>query len=253
MPAGFGTAWSPGSPSRRSTQLPIGYSPTDAWSGSMGLALSEGVCALTDATAITTEAELEALLGEPMEFVRMKVRDGLDDAMRTFIGHSPLVFISTIDEHGHVDVSPKGDPPGFVAVDDRGDLLIPERLGNRLTFGLRNILRNGEVGMLFVVPTERETLRVKGRATLHHDPDVLDGMAVGGKPALMYTRVRVQECFFHCGKALIRSRLWQPESWGDPTRSLGARGFAALAGNPDETTVAAISQRLEQSYCDELY
>jgi uncharacterized protein len=208
---------------------------------------------LTDTTAITTESAMEALLGEPMEFVRMKVRDRLDDAMRAFIGHSPLAFISTIDEHGRVDVSPKGDPPGFVMVDGQGDLLIPERLGNRLTFGLRNILRNGQVGMLFLVPTERETLRVKGRATLHHDAEVLRGMAVGGKPALLYTRVRVHECFFHCGKALIRSKLWQPDSWGDPTRSLGARGFAALAGKPDETTVASISERLEQSYCDELY
>lgn len=208
---------------------------------------------MSDITAVTTEAELEALLGEPMEFVRVKVRDRLDDAMRAWIDHSPLAFISTIDEHGHVDVSPKGDPPGFVQVDDKGDLLIPERLGNRLTFGFRNILRNQEIGLLFVVPTERETLRVKGRATLHHDPDVLEGMAVGGKPALMYTRVRVQECFFHCGKALIRSKLWQPDTWGEPTRSLGARGFAALAGAPDEATVAAISQRLERSYCDELY
>ncbi len=208
---------------------------------------------MTDATAITTEAAIEALLGEPMEFVRMKVRDHLDDAMKTFIGQSPLAFISTIDEHGRVDVSPKGDPPGFVVVDDGGDLLIPERLGNRLTFGLRNILRNGQVGMLFVVPTERETLRVKGRASLHHDDEVLARMAVRGKPALMYTRVRVQECFFHCGKALIRSKLWNPESWGDASRSLGARGFAALAGDADENTVAAISERLEQSYCDDLY
>jgi uncharacterized protein len=208
---------------------------------------------VSDITAITTETEIETLLGEPMEFVRMKVRDRLDDAMTTFIGHSPLAFISTIDEHGHVDVSPKGDPPGFVQVDERGDLLIPERLGNRLTFGFRNILRNGEIGLLFVVPTERETLRVKGRATLHHDPDLLETMAVGGKPALLYTRVRVQECFFHCGKALIRSKLWQPDTWGEPKRSLGARGFAALAGEPDEATVAATSRRLEQSYCDDLY
>jgi PPOX class probable FMN-dependent enzyme len=219
----------------------------------MGLAMLGEARALTDTTAITTEAALEALLGEPMEYVRLKVRDRLDDGMTTFISHSPLALISTIDEHGRVDVSPKGDPPGFVMVDGDGDLLIPERLGNRLTFGLRNILRNGQIGLLFVVPTERETLRVKGRATLHHDPEVLEGMSVGGRPALMYTRVRVEECFFHCGKALIRSKLWQPDSWGDPARSLGARGFAALAGKTDDSTVAAISERLEQSYCDDLY
>src|SRR5262245_51163589 len=101
-----------------------------------------------DVTTITTEAELEAVLGEPMEFVRKKVRDRLEDGMRSFIAQSPLVFVSTIDESGRLDVSPKGDPPGFVGVDDGGDLLIPERLGNRLTFGFRNILRTGEIGLL---------------------------------------------------------------------------------------------------------
>ena len=208
---------------------------------------------MPDITSITTEAELEAVLGEPMEFVRKKVRDHLDDAMRNFIANSPLAFVSTIDECGRLDVSPKGDPPGFARVDDEGDLLIPERLGNRLTFGFRNILRNGEIGLLFVVPTERETLRVKGRATLHRDPEVIADMAVGGRPALMYTRVRVQECFFHCGKALIRSKLWQPESWGDPARSLGARGFASLAGGSTDAVLATTTQLLEESYCDELY
>jgi PPOX class probable FMN-dependent enzyme len=208
---------------------------------------------LPDVTTIRTEAELEAVVGEPMDFVRQKVRDRLDDAMRAFIAQSPLAFVSTIDEHGRIDVSPKGDPPGFAHVDDDGDLLIPERLGNRLTFGFRNILRNGEIGLLFVVPTERETLRVKGRATLHHDPDVVARMAVGGRAALLYTRVQVQECFFHCGKALIRSKLWQPDSWGDPSRSLGARGFAALAGGAGDAALATTERLLEQSYCDELY
>lgn len=215
--------------------------------------MSEQRTPTPDLTTITTQAGLEAVIGAPMEFVRMKVRDRLDGGMRSFISHSPLAFVSTVDEHGRIDVSPKGDPPGFVHVDDDGDLLIPERLGNRLTFGFRNILCNGEIGLLFVVPTERETLRVKGRATLHRDPDVLEQMAVDGRPALLYTRVRVQECFFHCGKALIRSQVWQPASWGEPTRALGARGFASLAGEPDDAAVAATAQRLEQAYCDELY
>jgi len=202
---------------------------------------------------ITSVADLEAVIGAPMEFVRTKVRDDLDAGMRGFIAHSPLVLVSTIDEHGHLDVSPKGDPPGFVQVDDDGDLLIPERLGNRLTFGFHNILRNGEIGLLFLVPNERETLRVKGRATLHHDPEVVSRMSVGGRPALMYTRVQVDQCFFHCGKALIRSHLWNPDAWGDPARALGARGFAGLGGEPDDATVAAVAELLEQSYCDDLY
>ena len=201
---------------------------------------------------ITDENELEAVIGEPLEFVRAKIQNRLDSAMREFIGRSPLVFVSTVDENGHLDSSPKGDPAGFVIAADNGDLLIPERPGNKLTFGFRNILRNGEIGLIFLVPRQRETLRVKGIATLHRDPDVLEGMAVNGSPALMYTRVAVKECFFHCGKALIRSRLWQPDYWDAPGESIGARGFAALSGG-GEDAVRATEARLEDSYSRELY
>jgi uncharacterized protein len=158
---------------------------------------------------ITDPAVLQNLLGEPLDFVRAKVMTGLNYAMRAFIGKSPLAFVSTIDAAGRVDVSPKGDPAGFVEVDADGNLLIPERPGNRLIFGFHNILRNGEIGLLFIVPNQRETLRVKGVATLHADPEVLGRMQVNGKPALLYTHVRITECFFHCGKALIRSNLWK--------------------------------------------
>jgi len=204
---------------------------------------------------IDSEAALESVLGEPMEFVRGKVVDELDAAMREFIARSPLAFVSTIDAGGHVDVSPKGDPPGFVQVPDSRTLLIPERPGNRLTFGFRNILRNGEIGLIFLVPHQRETLRVKGRASLHGDPEALEAMAVRGKPALMYTQVDICECFFHCGKALIRSKLWQPQAWAAAEGSLGARSFAeAFRGaGADAESVAATEANLEQAYRDELY
>ena len=202
---------------------------------------------------IESEADLEAILGEPMDFVRVKIARQLDDIMKEFVARSPLVFLSTIDSEGRVDISPKGDPCGFVHVDDAGDLLIPERPGNKLAFGFRNILRNGEIGLIFVVPNQRETLRVKGRATLHADPNVLDQMKVNGIPALMYTRVEVTECFVHCGKALIRSRLWSPEQWDGATESLGARQFASLSGNNSEEAVRATEARLDESYKKELY
>lgn len=208
---------------------------------------------MTDQIQIRSEADIEAVIGEPMEFVRVKIRDALDDAMRDFIARTPLIFVSTIDEHGHIDVSPKGDPPGFVTVDSDGDLLIPERKGNKLTFGFRNILRNGEIGLIFVVPNQRETLRIKGTATLHADPDVVERMRVNGRPALMYTRVSVDECFFHCGKALIRSKVWDLSSWDDAVDSIGARGFASLAGEPEESMVKATEEALEESYAKELY
>ncbi len=201
---------------------------------------------------INTEAELQAVVGEPRDFVRVKIASRLDPIMREFIRRSPLVFLSTIDENGHVDISPKGDPCGFVTVDDSGKLLVPERPGNKLTFGFRNILRNGQVGLIFLVPNQRETLRVKGLASLHRDPDVLEQMQVNGKPALLYTRIDVKECFFHCGKALIRSRLWQPECWENGDESLGARQFSTLGNGGDEAYQNTLA-RLEQSYKDELY
>jgi PPOX class probable FMN-dependent enzyme len=201
---------------------------------------------------ITDEQALEAALGEPMEFVRAKITTSLSDSMREFIAASPLAFVATIDAQGRTDISPKGDPAGFILIDDQGHLLIPERPGNRLTFGFRNILRNGQIGLIFLAPHQRETLRIKGEATLHTDPDMLQAMQVDGKPALLYTRVRVTEAHFHCGKALIRSHLWQPEHWTGDARSIAARGYARqkLLGTED---VKHTEEVLDQVYKDELY
>lgn len=202
---------------------------------------------------IRTENELESVIGPPMD-VRAKIRTQLDDVMKEFIARSPLVFISTIDANGHVDVSPKGDPCGFVKVDAAGNLLIPDRPGNRLTFGFRNILRNGQIGLIFVVPNQRETLRVKGVATLHKDPGLLTALQANGKAALLCTYVEVKECFMHCGKALIRSKLWQPAAWDTANDSLGARQLAPVfGGDTSEDAVQKTKDLLEKAYRDELY
>ncbi|MDX1736294.1 MAG: pyridoxamine 5'-phosphate oxidase family protein [Halioglobus sp.] len=201
---------------------------------------------------VENEAQLAEIIGEPMEFLQMKVLPSLDDTMRDYIAASPLVFVATLDADGRPDVSPKGDPAGFVQVDETGRLVIPERPGNRLTFGFRNILRDGRIGLIFCVPGERETLRIKGRATLHRDPQLLEALSVNGKPALMYTYVEVQECFFHCGKAMIRSRAWKPESWQPPERSLMARQFArAMEG--DAAMEQSLAAEIEKNYDEELY
>lgn len=204
--------------------------------------------------AIKNESELESVIGPPMEFVRAKILTQLDEVMKEFISRSPLVFISTIDANGHVDISPKGDPCGFVKVDATGNLLIPERPGNRLTFGFRNILRNGEIGLIFVVPNQRETLRVKGVATLHNEPSVLAKLQANSKPALLCTYVEVKECFMHCGKSLIRSKLWQPQSWDTSMGSLGAKQLApVLGGDASEDSVQRTQALLDKAYIDELY
>ena len=205
---------------------------------------------------IRDAAALRNVIGEPMEFVRAKVLDELNPAMREFIACSPLLFLSTIDEDGGVDVSPKGDPKGFCQVTGSRELLVPERPGNRLTFGFHNILKGGdtggEVGLIFVVPNQLETLRVKGRATLHRDPQILDTMAVGGKPALLFMRVTVTQCFFHCGKALVRSHVWQPDRWQTDRRPIAARGFASRE-TLDDAAIARTEVALDQSYTNDLY
>lgn len=203
--------------------------------------------------AIRSIEQLEAVVGSPHPFVRTKIRNRLDELMIEFIGKSPLVFVATKDAAGGVDISPKGDPAGFVQVDPKGNLLLPERPGNQLTIGFRNILVNEELGLIFVVPNQRETLRVKGRATLRRDPDRLSDMQVGGKPALMYTYVEVEECFIHCGKAMVRSQLWKADSWSSASRSIGGLQLASVVGARSRAEIEESAARLEGLYKDTLY
>ncbi len=176
---------------------------------------------------ITDEAQLAEILGEPSELVKQKIGHSLNDAMKEFIRRSPMLMYSTIDAQGLGDVSPKGDAPGFVQVDDNGNLLIPDRPGNKLAFGYRNLLANPAIGLIFVVPTMTETLRVKGTAVVSNDPELLQQLSARGKPATLCALVTVKECFFHCGKAMIRSDMWKPERWQRYRDSLLAKGLAS--------------------------
>ncbi len=164
-------------------------------------------------STITTLAALRDRVGSAHPELAEKNIDYLDDFARTFISLSPFIVLSTADESGNIDASPKGDGPGFVEVVDDHTLLIPDRPGNKLAYGHENILTNPRVGILFMLPGTRETLRVNGRAELPDDVDVLERLAARDKAALLAIRVTVQECFFHCGKAFLRSGLWQPDTW----------------------------------------
>ena len=132
-------------------------------------------------TTIRDEEELRRLLGEPSDLVRAKVGDRLNELTRQFVDRSPFVLLATSAPDGTCDVSPRGDPPGFVRVLDEQTLLLPERPGNRLADSLRNILANPRVGLIFVVPGVGDTLRVNGRATLVTDDELLAPSAVDGK------------------------------------------------------------------------
>jgi PPOX class probable FMN-dependent enzyme len=161
---------------------------------------------------ITTEARLREIYGPPSPRAAAKQIDHIDRHCRAFIAASPFAVIATSDGT-RLDVSPKGDRPGFVAVEDQDHLLIPDWPGNSRIDGLRNILAHPHIGVIFLIPSVRETLRVNGTATIHDEPALLEACAWQGRLPLTVLRLAVEEVFLHCAKALLRSKLWQPETW----------------------------------------
>lgn len=163
------------------------------------------------ARLITTEAELRVLIGgDPSPLVAAKVADRLNALTAQWIERSPFVLLATSAPDGSCDVSPRGDPAGFVRILDERTLLLPERPGNRIADSLRNILANPRVGLLFLVPGVGDTFRVNGRAELVHDEALLAPSAVDGRPPLLGIRVHVEEAYTQCPKAFIRSDVWNP-------------------------------------------
>lgn len=169
------------------------------------------------AEVVRSEAQLRALIGEPAPLTCAKISDRLNAMTRLFIERSPFVCVATSDPTGHCDLSPRGDPAGFVRILDDRTLLMPERPGNRLADSLRNMLANPHIGLLFVVPGVTDTLRVNGRATITTDVALLAASAVEGKPPLLGVLVDVDEAYTQCSKAFLRSGLWDPERHVDPT------------------------------------
>ncbi|MCP4314705.1 MAG: pyridoxamine 5'-phosphate oxidase family protein [Hyphomicrobiales bacterium] len=162
---------------------------------------------------ITTRDQLRGVIGEPIERVKKKVLPELDLHCRNFIAHSPFVVISTSDGQGNADVSPKGDPAGFVRILDDNTLVIPDRPGNRRVDGFENILQNPHVGLLFLIPGRNETVRVNGKAMIVQDEVLLRSFSIKGRPPKLALVVKVEEAFFHCSRCMIRSGLWAPDRW----------------------------------------
>lgn len=162
---------------------------------------------------ITTEEALRAVIGEPTAIVVAKVATELNVLTRQFIEKAPFALLATSDERGHLDVSPRGDPAGFVRILDDKTLLVPERPGNRIADTLCNILHNPRVGLLFIVPGVGETFRVNGRATLTTDRALLEPCAVEAKIPRIGILVDIESAFTHCSKAFLRSDFWNPEKF----------------------------------------
>jgi uncharacterized protein len=202
---------------------------------------------------IETEEELRELLGHPSELVRRKVITFLDHNCQEFISKSPFLVISTSDENGYCDVSPRGDLQGFVYVLNEKRLIIPERPGNKRMDTLRNLLKNPRVGLLFMIPGLGETLRVNGKATITKKAEYLDKMAVKGKSPIVGIEVEVEECFIHCAKAIKRSSLWDPKSWLDADSLPSAAHILFEHAKMEDSSVEKISDSLQESYAKRLY
>lgn len=158
---------------------------------------------------IDTIEKLEALYGEPAPMSLLKETAFIAPAYRALIEASPFVVIATSGPDG-LDCSPRGDPAGFVRIEDEKTILIPDRPGNNRVDSLRNILRDPRVGLLFLIPGMGETLRINGRATISTDPALRESFAMNGKPAKAVIRIAVDAVYFQCQKAIVRSDLWNP-------------------------------------------
>ncbi|UVJ39089.1 pyridoxamine 5'-phosphate oxidase family protein [Arthrobacter sp. CJ23] len=201
--------------------------------------------------SIATAAELEELIGLPLDRTRRKVRSTLSDFDRQWLAASPFCVVSTADAQGRVDSSPKGDPAGFIRVLDDSTIAIPERPGNKLAFGFRNILENPNVGILSVVPGRTDTLRINGHARIVSDADFFDDMVVRGHRPRAAVVVSIEEVFTHCGKAFLRSGLWEPGTWGAedlPSIALLSRTYVQ-----PETPLADIEAYYGPNYAERIY
>ena len=176
------------------------------------------------------------MIGKPSYRVMAKVVSKLDQICRDFISRSPFVIVASCDALGCVDVSPKGDPPGFVKVLDDKTLAIPERLGNQRADTFRNVLQNPKVGLIFIIPGKGETLRVSGTAQIIRDLWLREMMVEAGRIPELALVVQVEEAFAHCTKCMVRSKIWKPETWNP--KGLASIGEAMVAHGQLDMTVA---------------
>jgi uncharacterized protein len=190
--------------------------------------------AMTDAYAIASLDALERLYDKPSERALLKQLDHLDGPCRAFIAASPFVLLATFGRNG-ADCSPRGDQPGFVAVEGETTLLLPDRRGNNRIDSLRNIVENPAVALLFLVPGHEQTLRINGRGTLTTDPALLDRFTVAGKTPRTVLRVEVDEAFVQCPRALLRAELWNPAKFArnGEVPSMGTLLASASKGKVD--------------------
>ena len=183
---------------------------------------------------LTSPADLRRVINEPRPATRSKILDALDEQSIDFLKRCPFALVGTTAADGTIEVSPKGDEPGFIRVEDPSTLLIPERAGNNLAFGLSNILATGQIGIIALVPATGETLRISGTAEVFDDPELVQSLSSLGKPDLLATRVHIKHCYFHCARSIVRANLWKPEAWPAPGRVSFGKIIAPRIGAGEE-------------------
>ena len=185
------------------------------------------------ARTISSESELREVIGSPSELVAGKIADRLNHLIRQFVERSPFVCVATTRPDGGLDVSPRGDPAGFVRILDERTLLLPERPGNRIADTLTNLLRDPRIGLLFLIPGVGDSLRVNGRAVIVDDPDLLAESAVDGKVPRLGILVSIDEAYTQCSKAVIRSDLWNADRHIDRSELPSGGEILKAISDPD--------------------
>jgi len=201
---------------------------------------------------LRTVEQLRTVLPAPRETTKAKILSFLDEQAIDFLRTCPFGLMATAGRDGPIEVSPKGDEPGFVHVENEKTVLLPERAGNNLAFGLQNIIETGRIGMIFLRPRTGETLRLSGRAEIFDDADLLAGFAKSGRPALLAIRIHIERCYFHCARSVIRAHLWEPEHWPEAKRVSFGKIIAARTDS-DEDQAAQIDAFVEQGYTTNLW
>ena len=201
---------------------------------------------------VTTEAQLRDILGTPSAIARDKVIDHIDPYCAEFIAHAPFVVLSTRGPEGEMDLSPRGDPAGFVKIIDERTVAVPDRLGNKRADTFSNLLANPEIGLIFLVPGKRETLRVSGTGLLVRDEDLRTELAHEGKVPQVALVVEVRRVMFQCAKCMVRSGLWQPESWADVS-NMSSLAEAIKVHSRLTESVAEIEEVIALSETERLY
>ncbi|MCS5718304.1 pyridoxamine 5'-phosphate oxidase family protein [Herbiconiux sp. CPCC 205763] len=200
---------------------------------------------------IATHDALQNLLGQPLERVKNKARSRLDDVDRVWLAGSPLCFVATSDASGRCDVSPKGDPAGLVHVLDDTTIVLPERPGNRRGDSLHNVLDNPHAGLIFLIPGRGDTLRINGRARIAVDEPFFDDLVVKGHRPRLALVVDIEEVYYHCSKAFLRSAAWAPESW-DASVAPSRAKIAKTLERPDDS-LEVLEEYYGPRYADSIY